>query len=415
MSMNQRVVVTGLGAITPVGLDVATSWNALLEGRSGAGPITLFDASNLDVRFGCEVKNFDPRAFMEQRDVRRTDRFTQFALGAAREALLDSGISKDNVDTTRVGSIIGTGMGGVQTLVDTIRSLDQRGPARSSPLAVPMLMANSASAHIAIAYGFRGPNFCVVSACATANNALGEAMEIIKRGDADVMVAGGSDAALVPVALASLGNAGALSKRNDDPTTASRPFDATRDGFVFGEGGAVLILENLEHARKRGARIYAELCGYGTTSDAYHITSPVEGGEGAARAMKLALAKAALQPEDIDYINAHGTSTPLNDKSETAAIKTVFGAHAYKLAVSSTKSMIGHLIGAAGAIEAIACVLTIYNSVIHPTINYHTPDPDCDLDYVPNVARKATVRAALSNGFGFGGHNATVIFKKIAG
>lgn len=415
MSMNQRVVVTGLGAITPVGLDVATSWNALLEGRSGAGPITLFDASNLDVRFGCEVKNFDPRAFMEQRDVRRTDRFTQFALGAAREALLDSGISKDNVDTTRVGSIIGTGMGGVQTLVDTIRSLDQRGPARSSPLAVPMLMANSASAHIAIAYGFRGPNFCVVSACATANNALGEAMEIIKRGDADVMVAGGSDAALVPVALASLGNAGALSKRNDDPTTASRPFDATRDGFVFGEGGAVLILENLEHARKRGARIYAELCGYGTTSDAYHITSPVEGGEGAARAMKLALAKAALQPEDIDYINAHGTSTPLNDKSETAAIKTVFGAHAYKLAVSSTKSMTGHLIGAAGAIEAIACVLTIYNSVIHPTINYHTPDPDCDLDYVPNVARKATVRAALSNGFGFGGHNATVIFKKIAG
>ncbi len=415
MSTNQRVVVTGLGAITPVGLDVATTWNALLEGRSGAGPITLFDASNLDVRFGCEVKNFDPRAFMEQRDIRRTDRFTQFALGAAREALLDSGISKDNVDTTRVGSVIGTGIGGVQSLVDTIRSLDQRGPARSSPLAVPMLMGNAASAHIAIAYGFRGPNFSVASACATANNALGEAMEIIKRGDADVIVAGGSDAALVPFALASLSNAGALSRRNDDPTTASRPFDATRDGFVFGEGGAVLILENLEHARKRGARLYAELCGYGTTSDAYHITSPVEGGEGAARAMKLALAKAALQPEDIDYINAHGTSTPLNDKSETAAIKTVFGAHAYKLAVSSTKSMMGHLIGAAGAIEAIACVLTIYNSVIHPTINYHTPDPDCDLDYVPNVARKATVRAALSNGFGFGGHNATVIFKKIAG
>lgn len=412
--MNQRVVVTGLGAITPLGLDVATTWNALLEGRSGAGPITLFDASNLDVRFGCEVKNFDPRAFMEARDVRRTDRFTQFALGAAHEALLDSGISKENVDATRVGSVIGTGVGGVQSLAETIRSLDQRGPARSSPLAVPMLMANAASAHIAIAHGFKGPNFCVVSACATANNALGEAMEIIKRGDADVMVAGGTDAALVPFALATLGNAGALSKRNDDPMTASRPFDATRDGFVFGEGGGVLILESLEHARKRGARIYAELCGYGTTSDAFHITAPVEGGEGAARAMKLALAKAGLQPEEIDYINAHGTSTPLNDKSETAAIKTVFGAHAYKLAISSTKSMVGHLIGAAGAVEAIACVLTIYNSIIHPTINYHTPDPDCDLDYVPNTARKATVRTAMSNGFGFGGHNATVIFKKVS-
>jgi 3-oxoacyl-[acyl-carrier-protein] synthase II len=277
-----------------------------------------------------------------------------------------------------------------------------------------MLMANAAAAQIAITYGFRGPSFCVVSACATANNALGEAMEIIKRGDADVMVAGGSDAALVPFALATLSNAGALSKRNDDPTTASRPFDATRDGFVFGEGGAVLILESLEHARKRGARIYAELCGYGTTSDAFHITAPAAGGEGAARAMSLALAKAGLRPEEVDYINAHGTSTPLNDKSETVAIKSVFGAHAYKLAVSSTKSMTGHLIGAAGAIEAIACVLTIANGVIHPTINYHTPDPDCDLDCVPNVARKANVNVAMSNGFGFGGHNATIVFKKIA-
>ena len=414
MNAYQRVVVTGLGAITPVGLDVATSWKALLEGRSGAGPITLFDASNLEVRFGCEVKNFDPRAFMDHRDVRRTDRFTQFALGAAREAVLDSGISKDNVDSTRVGTLIGTGIGGVQTLADTIRTLDSRGPARTSPLAVPMLMANAASAQIAITYGFRGPSFCIVSACATANNALGEAMEIIKRGDADVMVAGGTDAALVPFALATLGNAGALSRRNDDPTTASRPFDATRDGFVFGEGGAVLILESLEHAQKRGAHIYAEMCGYGTTSDAFHITAPVEGGEGAARSMKLALAKAGLKPEDVDYINAHGTSTPLNDKSETAAIKTVFGAHAYKLAISSTKSMTGHMIGAAGAVEAMACVLTIHDGVIHPTINYHTPDPECDLDYVPNIARKANVNVAMSNGFGFGGHNATVMFRKMA-
>lgn len=413
MNPYQRVVVTGLGAITPLGLDVPTTWNGLIEGRSGAGPITLFDASNLDVRFGCEVKNFDPRAFMDHREVRRTDRFTQFALGAAHEALTDSNISRDNVDTTRVGSIIGTGIGGVQSLVDTICTLDRRGPARVSPLAVPMLMANAAAAQIAITYGFRGPSFSVVSACATANNAMGEAMEIIKRGDADVMVAGGSDAALVPFALATLGNAGALSRRNDAPTTASRPFDATRDGFVFGEGGAVLILESLEHAQKRGAHIYAEMCGYGATSDAYHITAPVEGGEGAARAMQLALAKAGLKPEDVDYINAHGTSTLLNDKSETAAIKTVFGKHAYKLAVSSTKSMTGHLIGAAGAIEAIVCVLTIKNDLIHPTINYHTPDPDCDLDYVPNVARKATVRVAMSNGFGFGGHNATVVFKKI--
>lgn len=408
----QRVVVTGLGAISPLGLNVADTWQGLLDGRSGGGPITLFDASNLEVRIGCEVKAFDPRDFMDHREARRTDRFTQFALAAAREAIADSGLTGSSYDATRVGALIGTGIGGVQSLVDTVHTLEQRGPARCSPLAVPMLMANAAGAQIAILYGYKGPNYAVTSACATGNNALGEAMEIIKRGDADVMVAGGSDAALVPIAIASLSNAGALSKRNDDPAGASRPFDATRDGFVFGEGAAVLILESEDHARKRSARVYAELCGYGTTSDAFHITAPAEGGEGAARSMQLALAKAHLRPDDIDYINAHGTSTPLNDKSETAAIKTVFGAHAYKLAVSSTKSMVGHLIGAAGAIEAVATVLTIYHSIIHPTINYHNPDPDCDLDCVPNVARKATVRAAISNGFGFGGHNATVAFKQ---
>lgn len=411
----QRVVVTGLGAVSPLGLDVPTTWQGLLAGRSGGGPITLFDASNLDVRIACEVKGFDPRAAMDHREVRRTDRFTQFALVAAREALTDSGLLSATIDKDRVGAIVGTGIGGVNSLIDAVHTLEQRGPARTSPLAVPMLMANAASAHIAIAYGFRGPNYSVVSACATGNNALGEAMETIKRGDADVIVAGGSDAALVPMAIATLANAGALSKRNDDPLGASRPFDATRDGFVFGEGAAILILESLDHARQRDARIYAELCGYGTTSDAFHITAPVEGGEGAARAIQIALAKAGVQPDQVDYINAHGTSTPLNDKGETQAIKTVFGDHAYKLAISSTKSMTGHLIGAAGAIEAIATVLAIHHSMIHPTINYRNPDPDCDLDYVPNTARKANVDVAISNGFGFGGHNATIVFRKVDG
>jgi 3-oxoacyl-[acyl-carrier-protein] synthase II len=411
LAADRRVVVTGLGCVTPVGLDVPSTWASLLEGKSGGGPITAFDATNFEVRIACEVKGFDPRSVMDFREVKRTDRFTQYALAAAREALADSGIAKDKVDATQVGSIVGTGIGGVQTLTDVVHTIDERGPARCSPLAVPMLMANAAAAQISIIYGFKGPTYSVVSACATGNTALGEAMEIIKRGDADVMVAGGSDSAVVPIALASLGNTGALSKRNDDPLGASRPFDATRDGFVFGEGAGMLVLESLDHALRRGARIYAEFCGYAMTSDAFHITAPVEGGEGAARSMKRALDKAGLRPEDVDYINAHGTSTPLNDKSETTAIKTVFGAHAYKLAVSSTKSMTGHMIGAAGAVEAIACILTIHHGIIHPTINYHTPDPACDLDYVPNVARKASVRVALSNGFGFGGHNSTVIFK----
>lgn len=412
MTIPQRVVVTGLGAITPLGLDVPSTWAALLEGRSAGGPITQFDTSGYEVRIGCEVKGFDPRSFMDHREARRTDRFTQYALGAAKEALTDSGISKENVDTWRVGVLIATGIGGVHSLVETVETIEQRGPARGSPLAVPMLMANAAAGNIAIMYGFHGPNFAVSSACASSNHALGESMETIKRGDADVMLAGGTEAALVPFAIATLGNAGALSKRNDDPAGASRPFDATRDGFVFGEGAAVLVLESLEHAQRRGARIYAEMCGYGATCDAYHITAPLESGEGAVRCMKIALAKAGLRPEDVDYINAHGTSTPLNDKSETAAIKQVFGPHAYKLAVSSTKSMMGHLIGASGAAEAIATVLTIHHGVIHPTINYHTPDPECDLDYVPNVARKAKVRAAISNGFGFGGHNTTIAFKQ---
>ena len=415
----QRVVVTGLGAITPLGLDVASTWAGLLAGRSGAGPITSFDTSNMDVRFGCEVKGFDPRAFMDPREARRTDRFSQFALAAAREAMKDAGFGDESlagqgIDSTRCGVIIGTGIGGVITLAETIRALDQKGPGRMSPLAVPMLMGNAAAAHIAIAYGLRGPSYAITSACATGNNTLGEAMETIKRGDADFMVAGGAEAALVPFAIASLANAGALSKRNDDPQGACRPFDATRDGFVYGEGAGVLILESLDHARRRGAPIYAEFCGYGMTSDAYHITAPIEGGGGLARAMRIALAKANVQLGDVDYINAHGTSTPLNDKSETQAIKAVFGDHAYKLAVSSTKSMTGHLIGAAGAVEAIAVALMIKHNVIHPTINYRTPDPECDLDYVPNVARQAVVNVAMSNSAGFGGHNASIVLRKLA-
>lgn len=409
-----RVVITGLGAVTPLGLDVPTTWQNLVAGRSGVGRITLFDTSNLSVHIGAEVKDFDARNYMDSKEVRRTDRFTQFAMASVKEALDDSGLDLEKVDKLRTGVLIGTGIGGVSSLVDTVRTIDQRGPGRASALTVPMIMANAAGDFVAIAYGFRGPNFAVTSACATGNNALGEAMEIIRRGDADVMVAGGSDAALLPFTIATLSNAGALSRRNNDPQGACRPFDATRDGFIFGEGAAILILETLEHAQRRAARIYAELCGYGTTSDAFHIVAPADGGEGAARAMALALKKAGLAPEDIDYVNAHGTSTPLNDRSETTAIKTVFGAHAYKLAVSSTKSMMGHLIGAAGAIEAIATTLTLCHGIIHPTINYRTPDPECDLDYVPNVARKADVRAAISNGFGFGGHNATIVLRKLA-
>jgi len=414
LSTQQRVVVTGLGAITPVGLDVSTTWASLVEGRSGAALISAFDASNLDVRIACEVKGFDPRTYMEHREARRTDRFTQYALAAAHQAVDDAGLANDAIDKTRVGVIIGTGIGGIFTLSETIRTMDQKGPARVSPLAVPMLMTNAAAANISITFGLRGPSYSVASACATGNTAIGEAMETIRRGDADVMVAGGSEASIAPFAIATLANAGALSKRNDDPAGASRPFDATRDGFVYGEGAGVLILESLDHALRRGARIYAELAGYGSTSDAYHVTAPVEGGEGLARAILIALAKAGIRPDEVDYINAHGTSTPLNDKAETAAIKAAFGPHAYKLAISSTKSMIGHLIGAAGAVEAIATVLTIYHGVIHPTINYHTPDPDCDLDYVPNVARKANVNVALSSSAGFGGHNATLVFRKVA-
>lgn len=410
-----RVVVTGLGMITPVGRTVAESWQSFVAGRSGAGPITRFDTTDFEVHIGCQVDGFDPAQHLDFKEVRRMARYTQFAMVAAKEALSDAGLEITPDLGPRTGVIVGSGIGGVEAFVDCVLTLEHKGPRRVSPFAVPMLMGNGAAGQIAITYGAKGPNYGIVAACATGTNAAGEAAEVIRRGDADVMIAGGSEAPLVRMAYAALANMGALSKRNDDPQGASRPFEATRDGFVSGEGAGVLVLERLEHALARGARIYAELVGYGATADAFHITAPAEGGEGAARAMSLALTKAGVAACEVDYINAHGTSTPLNDAAETQAIKRVFGAHAYKVPISSTKSMVGHLMGAAGAVEAIVTVLTIWNGVIHPTINYSTPDPVCDLDYVPNRARTASVRVAISNSFGFGGHNACVAFRRYEG
>lgn len=411
--MQRRVVITGLGAVTPLGNDMASTWRGLVEGRSGIGPITGFDASGLEVRIAGEARGFKATDYMEPKEARRMDRFTHFALVAAQEAVRDAGlpdIRSNNAES--VGVAIGSGIGGISTIVEQVRVMDQKGPRRVSPFLVPMMIANMAAGQVSIATGAKGPSISVVSACATSAHSVGEASEIIKRGDAEVMIAGGSEAPVIPIGIVAFIQVQALSKRNDEPQRASRPFDAQRDGFVAAEGGAILILENLEHALKRGARIYAEIVGYGATADAFHITAPPEGGEGAARSMRMALRKAGLDPQQIDYINAHGTSTPLNDKAETDAIKTVFGEHAYRLAVSSTKSMIGHMLGAAGAIEAIVCVKAIEKGIIPPTINYEHPDPACDLDYVPNVARYARVDVALSNSLGFGGHNSTLIFRR---
>jgi 3-oxoacyl-[acyl-carrier-protein] synthase II len=407
-----RVVITGMGAITPLGNDVETFWRNVVAGRSGVGPITLFDASAMKTRIAAEVKGFDPEAWFGRKEARRMDRYAQFALAATQQALQDARLDPAHVDRERVGVILGTGIGGIGALVQGVETLMTRGPDRISPFMVPMMLADTAPGLIAIAYGFRGPNMAVVTACASGTNAIGEAMHLIRRGDADVVIAGGAEAAILPVAVAAFNVMGAISTRNEEPERASRPFDRTRDGFVMGEGAGILILERLEHARARGARIYAEVVGYGTSGDAYHITAPLENGEGAALAMRRALADAGLSPRDIDYINAHGTSTPLNDKSETQAIKAVFGEAAYDVPISSTKSMIGHLLGAAGAVEAIVCIRAITDGVIPPTINYEHPDPECDLDYVPNVARRKPVRTAMSNSFGFGGHNACVIFRR---
>ncbi|MBK8784254.1 MAG: beta-ketoacyl-ACP synthase II [Anaerolineales bacterium] len=410
--MRNRVVVTGLGCVSPVGNNVKDTWEALLAGRSGAAPITAFDASAHKTKFAAEVKGFDPVALFGTRDARKMDRFTQFATAATLEALAQASLTIDESNRNRVGILIGTGIGGIITLLEQYDVLRERGPERISPFLIPMMISDSAAGNIAIRVGARGPNMSLATACASGTNSLGEAAEMIRRGSADVMIAGASEAAITAVTMAGMNVMTALSTRNDDPQKASRPFDKARDGFLMGEGSGVLILESLEYALARGATILCEFGGYGTSDDAHHISAPAENGAGAAISMQLALENAGLKPADISYINAHGTSTYLNDKSETAAIKTVFGEQAYKTPVSSTKSMTGHLLGASGALEGIISALAIVNNILPPTINYETPDPVCDLDYVPNQARKTTVNNVMSNSFGFGGHNATLIMSR---
>lgn len=407
----KRIVVTGVGAVTPIGETVDATWDSMMHGRGGIGRITRFDPAPYESQMAGEVKDFDPTKYMDRKDARRTDRFAQFAVAAASQALTDGKVDA-TTEPERIGVSIATGVGGLETLVEQVLLMDKRGPGRLSPFLVPMLMANAGSAQVSMQFGLKGPNLTHVSACASSAHAIGECAAIIDRGQADIMVAGGAEAAVLPLAIGAFSTMHAMSRRNDDPEHASRPFDKDRDGFTLSEGGAAVILEEREHALARGARIYGELVGYGATADAYHITSPSPEGEGNARSMRMALADAKLEPTAIDYINAHGTSTQPNDREETAAIKQVFGEHAYKLLISSTKSMTGHLLGAAGALEAIACLLALRDGCIPPTINYQTPDPALDLDYVPNTPRPKEIRTALSNSMGFGGHNATLIFTK---
>lgn len=410
--MSKQVVVTGMGCISPVGNNVNDTWSALLAGKSGSGMITHFDASNHKTRFAAEVKGFDAVALFGTREARKMDRFTQFATAATLEALEQAGLKIDESNRDRVGVLIGTGIGGIGTIMEQAEVLRERGADRVSPFLIPMMISDSAAGMLAIRVGARGPNMSLATACASGNNAIGEALEMIRRGTADAMIAGASEAALLAITMAGLNVMGALSTRNEDPLTASRPFDKERDGFLMGEGAGVLILESLEHAQARGAKILGELTGYATTDDAHHISAPAENGAGAAMSMKLALEDANIGVNDIGYINAHGTSTPLNDKSETAAIKTVFGEQAYSIPVSSTKSMTGHLLGASGAVEAVFSIMAIREGILPPTINYQTPDPQCDLDYVPNQARKASPKHVMSNSFGFGGHNATLVISR---
>ena len=411
MSEARRVVVTGLGAVTPIGLDVAGTWESMKAGRGGIHRITRFDPAPYESQIAGEVRDFEPSAFMDKKDVRRTDRFAHFAVAASSQALADSKLDlKERPE--RIGVSIGTGVGGLETLIEQVLVMAERGPGRLSPFLVPMLMSNDGAAQVSMQFGLQGPALAHVSACASSAHAIGESAEMIRRGQADAMVAGGAEAAVIPLAIGAFAAMHAMSRRNDDPEHASRPFDKDRDGFVLSEGGAAVVLEEREHALARGAQIYGELIGYGATADAYHITSPAPEGDGSARAMKMALAQAGIAPERIDYINAHGTSTGPNDREETAAIKHVFGSHAYKLMVSSTKSMTGHLLGAAGAVEAIACLLAMRDGIVPPTINHVTPGEGLDLDYVPNHARKADVKVALSNSMGFGGHNATLILAR---
>jgi 3-oxoacyl-[acyl-carrier-protein] synthase II len=407
-----RVVITGLGAVTPLGNTAEEFWAALIQGKSGIGPITRFDSTGFATRIAGEVKGFDALKFVDKKDDRKLDLYLKYALACAAMAVEDAGLDPAKENGDRFGVLVGSGIGGLSTLLDSHKVLLDKGPDRVSPFFIPMLIINMASGLISMRFGARGPNSSVVTACATGNHAIGDATRIIQRGDADMMIAGGAEAIIIPLTIAGFCQMKAMSTRNEEPTKASRPFDAERDGFVCGEGGGLVVLESLEHARRRDARIYAEVVGYGMTGDAHHMTAPDPEGDGAARAMAAALRDAALQPPEVGYINAHGTSTPYNDKFETIAIKRVFGEHAKRLPVSSTKSMTGHLLGAAGGIEAIATALTIYHGILPPTINYEKPDPDCDLDYVPNQARKQDVEVALSNAFGFGGTNAILAFRK---
>jgi len=409
----RRIVITGMGAITPLGLDLSTYWEGLMSGRSGAAKITRFDPEVYDTKFACEVKGFDPLHFIDKKMINRMDLFAQFGVAATDMAIKHAGWALDGVDRTRVGVVYGSGIGGMWTYQKQQETLyETGGPHRISPFFVPMLISDICAGYISIRHGLKGPNYATTSACATSNNAIIDAAMLIDRGLVDAVVAGGAEAVICPMAVGGFNAMKALSRRNDEPEKASRPFDLKRDGFVLGEGGATLILEDLEFAKSRGATIYAEFAGFGMSADAYHITQPAPGGEGAVRSMRMAIDSSSMLPTDINYINVHGTSTPPGDISESDAIKVVFGDHSRKVAISSTKSMTGHLLGAAGAVEAIATVMAIHNQIAPPTINYEFPDPACDLDYVPNVARPMKIDAAMSNGFGFGGHNATLIFKR---
>jgi 3-oxoacyl-[acyl-carrier-protein] synthase II len=413
--MNERrVVITGLGAVTPLGPDAPTTWEHLVAGKSGVTAITSWDVSRYDCRFAAQVENFEPRKhFFNEKDARRADRFSQLTMASAKEAVKHAGLDPERLDCDRVGCLIGSGIGGLQTLHEQDTNLIIKGPNRVSPFMIPMMITNMAAGLVSMEFGFRGPNFCVVTACATSNNCIGEAWRLIRDNEAEVILAGGSEAACSPLGMSGFAAMKALSTRNDAPDKASRPFDKDRDGFVMGEGAGIVIVEELEHAKKRGAHILAELTGYGLTADAYHMTSP--SGIGAVKAMQNALRRAGVAPEQVDYINAHGTSTPVGDIAETEAIKTVFGAHAKQMPVSSTKSMTGHLLGAAGAVELIFCIKAIEHNLLPPTINLDTPDPACDLDYVPNHAREHKVDIAMSNSFGFGGHNATLLVRRFVG
>ena len=413
--MKRRVVITGLGMVTPIGTGKTAFWDNLIAGKSGIERVQRFDVSEYPTQMAAEVKDFKAEDYMDKKESRRMDRFCQFAVAAARLALDDAKLDVSSINRQRVGVSVGSGIGGITTIQEQVEVLKVKGPRRVSPFFVPMLIANMASGYISIEFGLHGPNTTIVTACATGTHSIGEALKTIQLGAADMMLAGGSEAAIVPVAFAGFCAMRAMSSCNDDPASASRPFDLARDGFVMGEGAGIVVLEELEHALARGAKIYAEVAGYGLSSDAYHITAPDPEASGAQLCMSMALKDAGITPESVDYINAHGTSTPLNDKAETQAIKKVFGEHAYQLAVSSTKSMTGHLLGAAGGIEAIACALAIENDMIPPTINYETPDPECDLNYVPNKALARPVQTALSNSFGFGGTNATLVFSKFKG